>query len=474
VQSVLGAQTPAYSLAIWHGFNTPLLMSAIALVGGAGLYALFGHYIQTMEAAPIIGRYVGKRNFETVLAITINGARILREWMRTEKQQAQLRLLLLTAFLAVALAFLRSGLTPGAIAGTRIDPAFALLWITGAAGAIGAAVYAKFHRLAALIMLGVAGLATCITFIWFAAPDLGLTQLLVEIITLVLLLLGLRWLPKRRPDLYPAAQGLRVWSRRALDLLIALVGGAGAAALSYAMMTRPAPEGLASYFLKHAYVDGGGMNVVNVILVDFRALDTLGEITVLAIAALTVFTLLRRFRPAADSFRTDRPHVPEPGTPDDSLYVPRVTMVWMFPVILTLALFLLVRGHDLPGGGFAAGVMAAIALLLLYMADGTRAVEARLHVLPLRWISVGLLCAAGTGVGAWLFAQPFLTSYFNYLSVPVLGDVPVASALLFDVGVFILVIGITTLILLTLAHQSLRIPHRRVPPAAPAADEEGG
>ncbi|MFA7586538.1 MAG: hydrogen gas-evolving membrane-bound hydrogenase subunit E, partial [Novosphingobium sp.] len=340
---------------------------------------------------------------------------------------------------------------------------------------------AKFHRLAALIMVGVAGLSTCISFIWLSAPDLGLTQLLVEIVTLVLLLLGLRWLPQRRADVPSGGTALlSARIRRATDLLIALVGGAGMGAFAYAIMTRSPPEGISRYFMEQAYPGGGGTNVVNVILVDFRGFDTLGEITVLSIVALTVYSLLRRFRPAAESVEMPVQQRAQNASDDARegnavgdtarhyLLVPRVTIEWLFPVILTLALYLLVRGHDLPGGGFAAGLTASIGLILLYMANGTRAVEARLHVRPVRWISAGLICATATGAGAWFFGYPFLSSHFSYLDLPLIGAVPVASALLFDVGVFAVVVGTTVLILIALAHQSIRAPRAgRAKPAAP-------
>src|SRR5690606_23673737 len=139
-----------------------------------------------------------------------------------------------------------------------------------------------------------------------------------------------------------------------------------------------------------------GTNVVNVLLVDFRGFDTMGEITVLGIVALTVFALLRRFRPAPDSVGLpeqqriqnaydDAQQDRELGqTAHDFMRVPSVIMNWMFPVIIVLAAFLFFRGHDLPGGGFAAGVTMAIGFLLQYLAGGTRWVEDRLRILPVR------------------------------------------------------------------------------------------
>ena len=157
---------------------------------------------------------------------------------------------------------------------------------------------AKYHRLVALTLMGGAGLVTCLTFMWFSAPDLALTQLVVEVVTTMLFLLGLRWLPMRRGR-RAAPRRLRDRARRARDLLLAVGAGSGLAALSYAMLTRPAPQSISPFFLSRALPEGGGANVVNVMLVDFRAFDTIGEITVLGAVALTVFALLRRFRPPA-------------------------------------------------------------------------------------------------------------------------------------------------------------------------------
>jgi multicomponent K+:H+ antiporter subunit A len=107
----------------------------------------------------------------------------------------------------------------------------------------------------------------------------------------------------------------------------------------------------------------------------------------------------------------------------------------------------------------------AVAIILQYMAGGARWVEGRLRIRPLRWIGLGLLCATATGAGAGLIGLPFLTSRSAYVELPVIGAVPLSSALFFDLGVFSLVVGATVLILIALAHQSLR---RHRPPGASA------
>jgi multicomponent K+:H+ antiporter subunit A len=483
VTSVLGDATPEYSLAVWHGFTLPLMMSVAALIGGGILYLLLNRYLASSEEGPPLFRRVkGQRIFDQAMVIVSwRWARFLEAWLGTRRLQPQLRLLVCVAFLAAFWALYRQGFHPGDFVWKGLDPAFAAMWAIGIGCAIAAAWQAKFHRLAALVLLSSAGLVTCITFAWLSAPDLALTQLLVEVVTTVLILLGLRWLPKRTKV---AASDTTIGARfrRYQDFGIAAVVGTGMTLISYAVMTRDAPDGIAAYFLKNAYAEGGGRNVVNVILVDFRGFDTFGEITVLGIVALTVFALLRRFRPAPDSVGSPeqqryqdandeaRPDRTPGDTVSDYLFVPSAIMQWLFPVIIVFAAYLFFRGHDLPGGGFAAGVAMAAAFILQYLASGTTAVEARLRVLPVRWMGLGLLFATLTGAGSWLFGYPYLTSHSQYLYKPLIGAVPLASAILFDLGVFLLVVGATVLMLIALAHQSIR--RLRVSKAAAVAEQE--
>ena len=194
----------------------------------------------------------------------------------------------------------------------------------------------------------------------------------------------------------------------------------------------------------------------------------------------TVYALLRRFRPAPESIpvpeqqRTqnvfDDGHADRQrgDTINDAMATPALIIGLLFPVIGVAAVFLLLRGHDLPGGGFVAGITMSVAFILQYMAHGTIWVEERLRVLPVRWMGFGLLLAAGTGAAAWAFDRPFLTSYFSYADIPLIGRVPLASALLFDLGVFSLVVGATVLMLIALAHQSVR-SHRTPGARGPSA-----
>jgi multicomponent K+:H+ antiporter subunit A len=454
VRALLGSQTPAYSLAVWHGFTAPFFMSLLALGGGAALYVSLQRYLARSERPTFFPSFDAREVFDRALDAMLRSARTLEGLLGTQRLQTQLRWLLAAALAAALWPVALRGLQWGPLASTPIDAPLALVSAIGAACALGAAWQAKFHRFAALMMTAGAGLVVCMTFVRMSAPDLALTQLVVEIVTTVLLLLGLRWLPKRTPFARTRAGALAALPRRLRDLALAASCGAGTAALAYAIMTRPLPDNTISrYFVENAWPLGGGSNVVNVIIVDFRGFDTLGEISVLAVVGMAVYALLRRFRPARESLETRARR-----DAAEDLLVPALIMRLMFPLIGMLAGYLLLRGHNLPGGGFAAGVALAIAMILQYMAGGTRWAEDRLAIRPARWMGAGLLLAGATGAGAWLFAHPFLTSHTSHLQLPLLGELHVPTAFLFDLGVFSLVVGATDLILIALAHQSVRHP----------------
>ena len=474
--SVLGPQLPAYDLAIWHGLTPPVLMSVVAFVAGCALYLAMRRHIATRDSTPLIDRIHALRWFERVLAfLTTTLPAMQAKVFPGRKLQVQL---LLVVLLAGVFGVLAAQPLPAPTPGMHVDPAFALLWLLGIACAIGAATQAKFHRMAALILTAGTGLMVCITFVWLSAPDLAVTQLVVESITTVLLLLGLRWLPKRIPGLSPLS-GLARY-RRIRDGVVAIGVGVGIAVLAYTVMNHLVADSASRFFLEQALPGGGGRNVVNVILVDFRALDTLGEITVLSIVALAVFALLWRFRPAAESIGSPRQHGdPAPAEDEaqrdrrqtvlaDQLAIPALLILLVAPLVVLFALHLFLRGHDLPGGGFVAGIAVTMALIVLYMAGGARWLEARLKVAPVRWIGAGLLLAIATGLAAVVLGDPFLTSHHGHWTLPVLGDVPFNSALLFDLGVFAVVSGASALMLVVLAHQSLR---RVITDAPREADE---
>jgi multicomponent K+:H+ antiporter subunit A len=487
-RSILGESMPFHNLAVWHGFNLPLLMSLVAIGVGIVLYRALGEYQQGTTVVPLIERFDGRRIFEFLLERLDRLSRRLSRWLSTEHLQVQMLLLIAAVFASAFIPLSNGGLPEGNKPVAPIEPAFAMMWLIGAACAIGAAAQAKYHRLAALSLSGAAGLATCMTFVWFSAPDLALTQLIVEVVTLVLLLLGLRWLPPRYQSVddktVPLPVRLRARSRRSRDLILAISAGAAISALSYAVLTRHAGEGISPFFLENALPLGGGSNVVNVILVDFRSFDTMGEITVLGIVALTVFALLRRFRPPLESMAVPakqqqdaqidlRQSDPHALLPEGPMMVPAVLVQLLLPVSGMVAIYFLLRGHNEPGGGFVAGLIVTTAVILQYLVGGTAWAESRTRIYPQYWIAAGLLCAAGAGVSAWLAGRPFLSAMVWHGTLPVVGELHLSTVLLFDLGVFFLVIGAAVLILVALAHQSRRA-HRKqeatqVEPAAPAS-----
>ncbi len=206
------------------------------------------------------------------------------------------------------------------------------------------------------MLLGAVGLTVSLAFVLLSAPDLALTQLLVEVVTIILMLLVLHYLPADAPvEPRPA--------RRWADATLATVTGFGAAVVAWAVMTRPF-DSISPYFLARSLPEAGGSNAVNVIIVDFRGFDTLGEITVLGIAGLIVFALLSRFRvPAA--------FVPAPADSSWNPLLLQVVTRTLLPLAAMVSVYLLLRGHNLPGGGFIAGLVLAAAVMIVRVAGGT-------------------------------------------------------------------------------------------------------
>ena len=487
---VLGEQLPEFDLALWHGFNLPLGMSLVALAGGVILYLLMRLLMQRgiVKRTPLLARVRSKfLFFQTIAWLTATARRSIR-LLGTQRLQPQILMLTLVTLVGAAWPLWghRAVLWPAEGGRTLLafSPMFALLWLVGAAAAVGAAWQAKYHRLSALALLSVSGLATAVTFAWFSAPDLALTQLAVEVVTTILILLGLRWLPKRleaksrRRTLWVRTQAR---ARRTRDLVVALVAGGGMAGLAYALMSRDFPQTISPFFLERAVPEGGGTNVVNVMLVDFRGFDTLAEITVLGVVALTVYALLRRFRPPPESANLPMQQQAMPAdlandpwkvqTAVDAaqgyLVVPAVLVRAVLPVAAVLAVYLFMRGHNQPGGGFVAGLVLSIAFILQYLVSGTRWVEANMVLMPQKWIAAGLLTATITGLGSMALGYSFLTSHTAHLEIPWLGNIHVPSALFYDIGIFTLVVGATLLILTALAHQSVRGHRKTARPNVP-------
>jgi len=464
--SILGQTLPQYSLAIWHGFNLPLTMSLIAMGGGI-LLALVLRPLQrrTPGQTPLLYRIDGRAFFDFLMNLLDTVAYQAMNLFSTKRLQPQILWIVVITVVVTILPLLLFEAWPQLVM-RNIDLPFTLLWIIGACCAIGAAYQAKYNRFRSLVLLGGAGLCSSLTYLWLSAPDLALTQLVVEMVTTILLLLGLRWLP-RRMSTEPPSDRSRALLRRLRDMTIAVVAGLGMSILTYLQLSRPRPEGVSSFYLDKALPEGGGTNVVNVLLVDFRGFDTYGEITVLSIVALTVYALLRRFRPPRESLKAledrrfrqsgDTASVDEDAElPTGTMLVPTVISRFVMPIATLIALFFLLRGHNLPGGGFVAGLIFAAAVILQYMMGGIRWVEDRSRIYPQYWIAGGLLMAGAAGMSAWLARLPFLSALAADIDLGPLGHMHLSSVILFDLGVFAVVVGSTLFMLVALSHQSLR------------------
>jgi len=444
---MLGGPLPVYDLAIWHGFNTPFVMSLVALGVGLTLYggrqrlfAIHERLLPQIDAHILFGKGVER---------LVHGAKALTSAAENGSLQRYAALLLLAAVQAALLPLLTA--TAPLTGSVPLSPVDALTLMGALLMMAAAILVVVWHRrrFTVLIALSVVGLMAVLTFVRFSAPDLALTQLAVEVVTILLLLLALFFLPQEdRPESRSP--------RRGRDLLLALGMGGGIGLLTWGVLTRPFAT-LSGYYMDNSLPGGGGANVVNVILVDFRGFDTLGEITVLAIAAIGIYALLDNLCLEAGTVEG----LPRRWADDRHILVLSLITRLLLPLALLVAIHLFLRGHNAPGGGFIAGLVTAVALILQSMASGiawTRE-QWRMRYHPL--IAWGVLITTVTGMGSWLFGRPFLTSAFGYFRLPLAGEFELATALLFDLGVSLTVVGVVMLILATLGNLSRRCAEAR-------------
>lgn len=430
--AVLQGPLPAFELALWHGFNAPFAMSLAALAGGVLVYALRRPLFAFYERLPSLSaRLLFERAYERLAAL----ARAAVE--RTDNGSLQRQLVLFLAFTLALGAWAWGSAPPGARERVVMLPAdAAMLWALAALvlAAVGAALLHR-RRLAAIVLTSVVGLFVALAFVRFSAPDLALTQLAVEVVTIVLLLLALHYLPQASPPEPGRA-------RLARDALLAIAAGAGFGAAAWALLTSPF-ETMSAFHLEQSVPGGGGRNVVNVILVDFRGFDTLGEITVLAMVGLAAHALLDRLVLQPPAHDADGRAWSAERHP---LFL-QMLMRPLLPLALAVAAFLFLRGHNLPGGGFVAGLVTAVALILQYLAAGIDFAQPRLPRRTPELIALGLACAAGIGAASWLAGRPFLTGAHGRVDLPLVGEVELASALVFDLGVYIVVVTAVLMVL---------------------------
>jgi multicomponent Na+:H+ antiporter subunit A len=440
---------------LWHGFNLPLLLSALVLAVGTAVF-----FARSRLRRARIG-YLPLGNADRIYDATLRNLefvsfKVTGATQRGSIPATQSAILLTLVLLPVAVLAL----------GTRDHPEFQL-WdstlqpIVGllmVGGALGATIMR--NRLAAVLLVGLTGYGCGAIFAFHGAPDLALTQFLVETLTLVIFVLVLRTLPAE-------AEVVHMRRFRVPRALLALAVGATVTSLGAFAMAARTGTPIADLLPDAAYYRGHGSNTVNVILVDIRAWDTLGEICVLLVAATGVASLVFRSRRFGAAPRIPAGSEPA-GQPDIgmvSTYSPAVgDVTWLrgseyrdpryrslvlevatriiFPLIMVLSAYFFFTGHNTPGGGFAGGLTAGLALVLRYLAGGRYELGETLPLDAGKILGVGLGLSAGTAVASLLLGAPPLSSAVVSLDIPVLGDVKFVTALFFDLGVYLIVVGL--------------------------------
>jgi multicomponent Na+:H+ antiporter subunit A len=415
---------PPLSLAIWHGLSPALMLSAVTLVGVAGAYWL-RELLRTRTWRPGLGTeqlYGGSVSLLDALS------RVIGPPLHSASLRSYVMVIVL-AVMAAGFAALSTLPTHRLAARTDIRLHEVLIVAVIIAGA-GSAALAK-STMAAVLSLGVVGYGVAMTFLVYGAPDLAMTQFSVETLTVIIYVLVFRHF-RNLGALSPPLVRYR-------DLIIAGGTGIFIAALVLSVSTTDTAARLREFFVEFGPTLGHGRNIVNVILVDFRGFDTMGEITVLATAAIGVRALLRLAR-------VDR-ETPAPEAPMASAIFQAATRLLM-PLLLLFALFLLWRGHNEPGGGFVGGLVAAAAFSLYLIAYGVDRARRALFVSPMTLLGVGLLVALVSSLPAAVRSQSFLTAQW------IVEPVHLGTPMLFDIGVFLVVTGVTLMMVFSLAEES--------------------
>ena len=430
-----------YHLALWHGVGLALGLTVLVIVSGVFLYLL---HDRVRWRRPLFG------NADRAYDATLRWADRVSMRLTGSTQRGSLPLtqaIILTTLVVLPTVVLAIGPRNELHLRFWDSPMQLAVGAVMIATALGATVMR--NRLASVLLVGVAGYGCGVIFALHGAPDLALTQLLVETLTLVIFVLVLRKLPAEVDD--RGARGFRV-SRAILSIG---VGATLTTIAAYAINARTAPR-ISLEMPNAAYEFGNGKNVVNVILVDIRAWDTLGEVSVLLVAATGVASLVfrsRRFGSAPRVADATAPNI----SPTDSvtwlrggdLIHPRhrslvleITTRLVFPTIMVLSVYFFFAGHNAPGGGFAGGLTAGLALVLRYLAGGRYELGEALPVDAGQILGVGLIVSAGTAAISILLGAPVLSSATFEMSIPLIGDVKLVTALFFDLGVYLIVVGL--------------------------------
>lgn len=437
-------------LALWHGFGVPLVLSAIIVLVGALAYWKRAALLRFQPKVPALGD--ANACYDTVLVFFRN----LSLRLTASTQRGSL-ITNLSIIFVVLLAMPMVALVVGERNDVRME-LWSTPWQALAAALIVAMAFCAtrtHNRLSGVIMVGLTGYSVAFIFALHGAPDLALTQVLVETIVMVIFMLVLRKLPTQTEWRgSPKGNRMRAWLSIAVGLSVTVVA-------LFAMNARRTPP-ISEKIPELAKDIGHGSNAVNVLLVDIRAWDTMGEISVLVIAATGVASLIYGTR----SFNREskRPTLKTTGrrwlaagieserAQNRSLMVDVITRI-AFPTMMVVSLYFFFAGHNAPGGGFAGGLVAALAFSLRYLAGGRAELEETLPVDAGRILGTGLGLSVLAATLPMVFGSPPLTSHVWDFHLPVIGEMHVPSALLFDAGVYLIVIGLIMHILRSLGSQ---------------------
>lgn len=450
---------PAYGhelehLAMWHGFGLPVVFSVIVIVAGAILFLVM------RQLRGRVFKYRPVLNADRIYDATLRGADTLSLMLTRNTQRGSLPItqgIILSTAIIVPLAALAWG-SRNRLEIAGFDTAVQLV-IGGIIAVAALAAVVLRNRLAATLVVGLTGYGCGMLFALYGAPDLALTQFLVETLTLVIFVLVLRKLPAEpEPRHATGFKPLRALIGLAFGASLVLIGLFAAAARSEQPVHVDIPAA--------AYEFGHGANAVNVLLVDIRAWDTLGEVSVLIVAATGVASMVfrnRRFGAAprvADAARLQEAaqgeDVDDPIPPDRTRWLlgsdfrdPRhrsmvleATTRLIFPTMVVLSVYFFYAGHNAPGGGFAGGLTMGLALVLRYLAGGRYELGEALPIEPGRILGAGLAISSLTAVTSMFLGAPALSSAVFEVTLPVLGDVKLVTALFFDLGIYLIVVGL--------------------------------
>ncbi|MEL7513849.1 MAG: monovalent cation/H+ antiporter subunit A [Pseudomonadota bacterium] len=438
--AVTGGDMPYYSLKIWHGVNMALFMSIIAIIGGAILLAIHRPLDRLWNATP---RPEAKTIFDALIAGLVRLTGGIALGLHNGAISRYLAIFVVSTLAIGGVAFWSGDILAPSRELLPVPPVVLAGWVLLVAATV-LVVLQHRNRFRALVLIGIIGLMISFGFVYLSAPDLALTQISVETVTIMLLLLALHFLPKETPLESSVALQAR-------DGVIAVAAGLAVAGLAYAFMMRDFSS-ISDYHLANSKTGGGGTNVVNVILVDFRGYDTYGEIIVLGVAGLAIFALMESLlRGAAGRRLRNSHHYNVDRSRDRHPLMMVVATRAMMPIAVMVGIYLFLRGHNQPGGGFVAGLVISIALLMQYMASGFAWAQRRQRIEYHAMIGWGCVIAGLTGVASWLAGVPFLTSWFGYFEFPPIEEFELASALAFDLGVFLTVLGAVMLMLFSIS-----------------------